>query len=224
MDFKEDNTRNKLLLFEYFLIKWNEFENNGIKNFGIDQFLKSLNWLLMNKFLYLTCLGTIEKNKIDLGIFKVFNNWIALEKGPCCINLYANRSILYNFEFTDDKKSLQQRSETKRELFNIYKYTYPDLVKDRIKGLPNFQEYMSNSYVKECGQIDNSLKNIFEYDLIKNIIKGRKTQCLVDFVLQNSDMWTRAKLTNDGRLSVDNPYDLQIEKERMFVKFAEKSL
>lgn len=159
--------RRKLLLFDYIigkLIEWQAYLKYGglggdvaftnLSAYQINECLTTFSGVRLMKMLYLICLKSVgdEIKNIDETLFGVFDNYIAMPKGPVEDSAYSNRSVLLRYEFYNGVLKL---SETYPEHFI---FNYPDINKtdfntDDIHKTHIFNLEMKNPANNGAGEI-----------------------------------------------------------------------
>lgn len=85
----------KKIMFKYFVdqVINKEMELTGLsKNELLKNHFSTTKWM---KLLYFVCLiSSIQDNKEDIGLFSVFDNFLAYKNGPVEEDCYSNRHII----------------------------------------------------------------------------------------------------------------------------------
>lgn len=165
---KEDPLRKKLLVFNYWLLKWGEEEEtlqsqyweNGMitQARDLNAFLASVHTVL-NRMLWMT-VSASEVLENDFALFKIFNTWIAYPKGLVEIEAYGCLGNLYACGLVDRKEG---SFICLRENFinDVSKITYPDLTAKGVSDVKSFEAYMEKHYPDECKLVQDALYQVF---------------------------------------------------------------
>lgn len=133
--------RRKLLLFDYTVGKLVEWETKSDLKFlsdeNINNSLSNFTSVGFMKLLYFICLQSVHernvlierklKNRIqidekdNLDLFKIFDNFVALPKGPAEDDVYSHRSTLLSYRYDDMTKHLKVNTK----YMDIFKFSYP---------------------------------------------------------------------------------------------------
>lgn len=133
--------RRKLLLFDYTVGKLVEWETKSdlkiLSDENINNSLKNFTSVGFMKLLYFICLQSVhekyalidrkQKNdceideKDNLDLFKIFDNFVALPKGPAEDDVYSHRSTLLSYRYDDMTKHLKVNTK----YMDIFKFSYP---------------------------------------------------------------------------------------------------
>ncbi len=206
--------RKKLILFDYLveqLVKWQEQKTPGLST---TECLQKFNFVRYMKLLYFVCLESVkpEFSSVDGTLFEVYGDFLALDKGPVEINVYSNRSILPRYSFDG-----QFLSETPQDS-NIVEISYPSVKGNKFNNNNIVSMLIQGEGLTEYqALIDSSIAALQSNDSFP----FDDTDKLVSLSHQLG-MWSKAKLTNDGKLSVDNIFNLKIEKQ-VFEKITQRN-
>lgn len=133
--------RRKLLLFDYTVGKLVEWETKSdlkiLSDENINNSLTNFTSVGFMKLLYFICLQSVhekyamidrkQKNdctideKDNLDLFKIFDNFVALPKGPAEDDVYSHRSTLLSYRYDDMTKHLKVNTK----YMDIFKFSYP---------------------------------------------------------------------------------------------------
>lgn len=161
--------RRKLLLFDYTVGKLVEWETKSdlkiLSDENINNSLKNFTSVGFMKLLYFICLQSVHernvlierklKNRIqidekdNLDLFKIFDNFVALPKGPAEDDVYSYRSTLLSYRYDDMTKRLKVNTK----YMDIFKFSYPGV---------NQQDYKKKNIVeilKEQIELSDNPKN-----------------------------------------------------------------
>lgn len=165
--------RRKLLLFDYTVGKLVEWETKSdldilsIEN--INESLSKFTSVGFMKLLYFICLQSVNEKNIlikrkqengieindddKLDLFKLFDNFVALPKGPAEDDVYSHRSTLLSYRYVDAIKRLQVTTE----YIDSFKFSYPDVKPQEYEG-KNFLN-ISNILKKQLEEADKRKKS-----------------------------------------------------------------
>lgn len=221
--------RRKLLLFDYIisrLVEWQaclEYGRPATTRFcdlskeEINACLKSFSGVRLMKMLYLICLNSVNEQtqNIQNTLFGLFDNYVAMPKGPVEDAVYSNRSVLLRFEFSNGVLKL---NETYPEHFI---FNYPDIDKrrfdeDGLYKLAIFDEEIRNLHNNHEGEttlgeykeyIDTSIQALRE----KRDLPFQNVNKLID-ITHKMLLWNKFFNTEDRRF-VLTLEDLKKEKD-----------
>lgn len=131
--------RRKLLMFDYTVGKLVEWETKSdltiLNEKNINESLSKFTSVGFMKLLYFICLQSVnEKNSLiktkqengieindddNIDLFKLFDNFVALPKGPAEDDVYSHRSALLSYRYVD--KHLQVNTG----YIDSFKFSYP---------------------------------------------------------------------------------------------------
>lgn len=175
--------RTKVLLFDYLLQKLLEWERELNPEKKDDELLQNFSTVRLMKLLYFVCVQSVPEsnsnnNTVDQNLFSIFDNYIALNRGPVEKDVYENRYFLPNFSFDGDRfKSKEQKEEM--DGLESYKTQIDEAVKGLKKycGFP-FQDTrnlidLSHDLQmwKDARMVNNDILPIHN---IKNLIEEKK--------------------------------------------------
>lgn len=109
--------RKKLLLFDYMIGKFVEWDTGRLLEESSAELknnsLEKLTGVRLMKLLYFVCLQSAVnvydniRNNVAMAypnhLFKVYDSYVAMPKGPVEDDMYSNRSILFRFRFRDNR-------------------------------------------------------------------------------------------------------------------------
>lgn len=183
-----NSLNNKLTLFDYFVDELIQWQREVQPELNHEQALQTFTFKRYMKLLYFTGLQSVKENSmnVDDTLFGVFDNFVALKSGPVEEDIYNNRTFLPKYQFDGQYLTLR-----------------------------NIPLNWANDY-------DERLIVLYESKL-KNALKELKTNRYLPFsnthelilLSHQQPIWQQARLTNSGRLTVNNIYDLK-EEYRLF--------
>lgn len=221
--------RRKLLLFDYIisrLIEWQaylEYPHPSTIRFDelsreeINACLKSFSGVRLMKMLYLICLNSVHEqtNNIQPTLFGLFDDYVAMPKGPVEDAVYSNRSVLLRYEFSNGVLKLIE-SYPEHFIFNYPNINPRRFNEDGLYKLRIFEEEImnpNNNHPNETSlneyknSIDTSIQALREmHDLpFQNVNK------LID-ITHKMPLWNKFFNTEDRRF-VLTLEDLKKEKD-----------
>lgn len=138
--------RRKLLMFDYMIGKFVEWENDNkalseLSQDEINNSLTKMTGVRSMKLLYFVCLSSIvkkiNKDEIDKeefdfendNLFNLYNNFVAMPRGPVEDDVYSNRSMLLRFKFENGFWAVADK-------FDEYiPFTYPKVTMEHFNGV-----------------------------------------------------------------------------------------
>lgn len=212
----DENKVVKLLLFDAF-INW--MDQNWTKNPIRCSFLKNAAYVASNKMFYITCLLSVKQDH-ENSLFNVFNNFLALPKGPVDLDCYYLLNHCWHYT-TEAMKKLEPFSsiESLTAFYQEYdnssiKYWEFDeqsrIIVKRINCAGNINNYLEP--LKQFSQADReNIVKKFEFykemlnsaceELVKcKALPGvRETERLIS--ISQTRSWEKAFKTKDKKMS-----------------------
>lgn len=143
--------RRKLLMFDYTVGKLVEWDTNSELNIltadSINESLQKFTSIGFMKLLYFICLQSVnerinlisykqtnnikvmDNDKIDL--FRLFDNFVALPKGPAEDDVYSHRSTLLSYRYED------KYYKVNTGYIDSFKFSYPDVKQQDFENKEN---------------------------------------------------------------------------------------
>ncbi len=197
--------RRKLILFDYMVEKLVEGQKSKSPSLDLTAHLQRFNLVRYMKLLYFVCLQSVKYNsQVEDTLFDVFDNFIALPKGPVEADVYSNRSILPRYVFNG--VYLEKSGQDKR----ILEISYPTIAGQNLDETKMMEVLIKDQKLERyCKMIDQAVEELL---LKEDSFPFEDTDKLID--LSHMNMWNNAKMYNNMRLSVNNIYDLRKEKSQ----------